>query len=295
MPLKPLTAALYLDNYGFEWTLRLGYLIHPRTRQFRKNGLTTRAEGGTHWTIDRFERAVTLHVRTVASRGRPHTLDFVEGLLRYMCRQWRLDHIEKTVTLHVRTVASRGHPHILDVIEGLSCYMCRQRRLDHIEKTVLLHVQTVEPRTHRGDRYATCANGSVSRPSTHSRLCRRTVALHVHTVAPRPHREDRYATCADGLGHFRYSQRCRATVSLHVQTAVPRPRHYATCAGWRYRVWLYRTRRRTPKILGVASQPCSTWSSQTVSRIMGLTVFEATKTKGSMSLSLSKDSCYLCG
>jgi len=149
----------------------------------------------------------------------------------------------------------------------------------------LLHVQTVEPRTHREDRYATCANGSVSWPFTHSRLCRTTVALHVQTVAPRPHLEDRYATCADGLGHFRYSQRCRATVSLHVQTAVPRPRHYATCADWRYRVWLYRMRRRTPKILGVASQPCSTWSSQSVSRIMGLTVFEATKTKGSMSLS----------
>ena len=109
----------------------------------------------------------------------------------------------------------------------------------------------------------------------------KTVTLHVRTVVP--------------LGHFRYSQRCRATVSLHVRTAVPRPRHYATCADWRYRVWLYRTRRRTPKILGVASQPCSTWSSQSVSRIMGLTVFEATKTKGSMSLSLSKDSCYLCG
>ena len=98
----------------------------------------------------------------------------------------------------MRTVASRGRPHILDFVEGLSYYMCRQRRLDHIEKTVLLHVQTVEPRTHREDRYATCANGSVLWPSTHSRFCRRTVALHVPTVAPRPHREDRYATCADG-------------------------------------------------------------------------------------------------
>jgi len=117
----------------------------------------------------------------------------------------------------------------------------------------------------------------------------------VQTVAPRPHREDRYATCADGLGHFRYSQRCQATVLLHVQTAVPQPRHYATCADWCYHVWLYHTRHRTPKILGVASQPCSTWSSQSISRIMGLTVFEATKMKGSMSLSLSKDSCYVCG
>jgi len=159
-----------------------------------------------------------------------------------MCRQWSLEHIEKTVTLHVRTVAFCGRPHILDFVEGLWRYMCRQWRLDHIEKTVTLHVRTVVP-----------------------------------------------------LGHFRYSQRCRATVSLHVQTAVPRPRHYATCADWRRRVWLYHTRRRTPKILGVASQPCSTWSSQSVSRIMGLTVFEATKTKGSMSLSLLKDSCYVCG
>jgi len=80
----------------------------------------------------------------------------------YMRRQWSLEHIEKTVTLHVRTVASRGRPHILDVVEGLSCYICRQRRLDHIEKTVLLHEQTVEPRTHREDRYATCADGSAS-------------------------------------------------------------------------------------------------------------------------------------
>jgi len=118
-----MTAALYLDDYGLKRTLRLGCLIHPRARPFRKNGLTTRAEGGTHWTIDRFE---------------------------------------KTVTLHVRTVASRGRPHILDVVEGLSCYICRQWRLDHIEKTMLLHEQTVEPRTHREDRYATCADGSAS-------------------------------------------------------------------------------------------------------------------------------------
>jgi len=158
MPLEPLTAALYLDNYGFERTLRLGCLIHPRAHQFRKNGLTTRAEGGTHWTIDRFERTITLHVRMVASRGRPHILDVVEGLSRYMCRQWRLD---------------------------------------HIEKTVLLHAQTVEPRTHREDCLATCANGSVSWPSTHPRRCRRTVVLHMQTVAPRPHREDCFATRAD--------------------------------------------------------------------------------------------------
>ena len=120
-------------------------------RQFRKNSLTTHAKGGTHWTIDRFERTVTLHVRMVVSHGRPHIFNIVEGLLHYICRQWRLNHIEKTVTLHVQTVASCGHPHILDVVEGLSCYMCRQRRLNHIEKTVLLHVQTVEPQTHRED------------------------------------------------------------------------------------------------------------------------------------------------
>ena len=171
MPLKPLTTALYLDNYGFERTLRLGYLIHPRTHQFRKNGLTTRAEGGTNWTIDCFERAVMLHVQMVASRGCPHILDIVEGLSHYICRQWRLNHIEKTITLHVRMVASHeSWPSTFSTLSKdcratcadssasttsrrLFCYMCRQWSLEHIE-----------------DRYTTFANGSVSWPSTHSRL-----------------------------------------------------------------------------------------------------------------------------
>jgi len=221
MPLKPLTTALYLDNYGFERTLRLGYLIHPRTHQFRKNGLTTRAEGGTNWTIDCFERAVMLHVQMVASRGCPHILDIVEGLSHYICRQWRLNHIEKTITLHVRMVASHeSWPSTFSTLSKdcratcadssasttsrrLFCYMCRQWSLEHIEKTVTLHLRTVAFRGH---------------PHILD-FCRRTVALHVPTVVPQPHREDHYATCADGSASW--SLQILSTLSSN---------HLATCA-----------------------------------------------------------------
>jgi len=142
-------------------------------------------------------------------------------------------------------IASRGRLHILDVVEGLSCYMCRQWHLDHVEKTVLLHAQTVEPRTHREDRYATRANGSVSWPSTHSRRCRRTVVLHVQTAAPRPHREDRYATCVDGSASWSL-QILPTLSSNRLATCADGGASTTTLrymCGLRYRVWLYRTRR----------------------------------------------------
>jgi len=111
-----------------------------RARQFRKNGLTKRAEA--------------------APIGPLATL---RGPLRYMCERQCL------VAVHIFTTLLKDC-HATCASSGASA---TSRRL-------FCYMQTVEPRTHREDRYTTCADGSASRSpqilSTSSSNCLATCA-----------------------------------------------------------------------------------------------------------------------